>query len=197
MSYFSLYPDYYYPKGGLGVFQGLSDRLIEIGSELKTNTEVIKLDALKKTLTDSKGNQYSYDKLIWCADMKYLYRMISADGFASPIKTKILKEQEKILSSRGAESIFTLFLAVDLPPSYFSEISEGHFFYTPSKEGLGELHLSKLSSILDNWERFNKDDFYNWLKTFCEKNTYEISIPALNDSSTAPGENSLIKPLRL
>lgn len=112
--------------------------------------------------------------------------MISADGFASPIKTKILKEQEKILSSRGAESVFTLFLAVDLPPSYFSEISEGHFFYTPSKEGLGELHLSKLSSILDNWERFNKDDFYNWLKAFCEKNTYEISIPALNDSSTAP-----------
>ncbi len=49
MSYFSLYPDYYYPKGGVGsIPKALSDRLIEIGSEVKTNTEVINLMLLKK-----------------------------------------------------------------------------------------------------------------------------------------------------
>ena len=77
MSYFSLYPDYYYPKGGVGsIPNALSTRLCEIGSEVKTNTEIVKLDTLHKILTDTLGNQYSYDKLIWCADMKQLYRII-------------------------------------------------------------------------------------------------------------------------
>jgi len=187
MSYFSLYPDYNYPKGGVGsIPKALSKRLEEIGSQVKTNTEIIKLDANKKVLTDKEGNQYTYDKLIWCADMKLLYSMINAEDFSKEYKENIKKEQSKILSSFGAESIYTLFLEINLPPSYFKEISEGHFFYTPSKIGLGELHRSKLSSILENWENIDRKDFYLWLKEFCDLNTYEISIPALNDSDTAP-----------
>lgn len=194
MSYFSLYPDYYYPKGGVGsIPNALSTRLCEIGSEVKTNTEIVKLDALHKILTDTLGNQYSYDKLIWCADMKQLYRMISAEDFTGEVKEQIIKEQKNILASYGAESVFTLFLAVDLPPEYFSAISEGHFFYTPSRNGLGELHRSKLSAMLDDWENLDRKDFFIWLKAFCRLNTYEISIPVLNDSSAAPeGKTGLI-----
>jgi len=187
MSYFSLYPDYNYPKGGVGsIPKALTKRLEEIGSQVKTNTEIIKLDANKKELTDKEGNQYTYDKLIWCADMKLLYSMINAEDFSKEYKENIKKEQNKILASFGAESIYTLFLEINLPPSYFKEISEGHFFYTPSKIGLGELHRSKLSNILENWENVNRKDFYMWLKDFCDLNTYEISIPVLNDSDTAP-----------
>jgi phytoene dehydrogenase-like protein len=194
MSYFSLYPDYYYPKGGVGsIPNALSTRLCEIGSEVKTNTEIVKLDALHKILTDTLGNQYSYDKLIWCADMKQLYRIISAEDFTGEVKEQIIKEQKSILASYGAESVFTLFLAVDLPPEYFSAISEGHFFYTPSRDGLGELHRSKLSAMLDDWENLDRKDFFIWLKAFCRLNTYEISIPVLNDSSAAPeGKTGLI-----
>jgi len=98
-----------------------------------------------------------------------------------------------VLSSHGAESVFTLFLAVDLPPSYFAGISEGHFFYTPSKQGLGELNHSELATILEGWEELDREAFYTWLSAFCRLNTYEISIPVLNDSSAAPeGKSSLI-----
>jgi phytoene dehydrogenase-like protein len=103
MSYFSLYPDYNYPKGGVGsIPNALTQRLIEIGSEVRTGTEVVHLDAFHKILTDSNGNQYTYDKLIWCADLKRLYHMVSVDGFPESTRAGILKEQEKILSSRGA-----------------------------------------------------------------------------------------------
>ena len=194
MSYFSLYPDYYYPKGGVGSIPGaMEQRLKEIGSQVKTEAEIIHLDAPKKTLTDSQGNQYTYDKLIWCADMKHLYRILSYEGFEAAVQDPIRKEQEKVLSSTGAESVFTLFLAVDLLPSYFSAISEGHFFYTPSREGLGEVHRSELSAILEGWEQLDRSSFSIWLNSFCRLNTYEISIPALNDSSAAPkGKTGLI-----
>ena len=151
------------------------------------------IDSLHKVLTDSKGNAYTYDKLIWCADMKHLYRMVSADGYPDDVKAEITQEQKKILASYGAESVFTLFLAVNLPPDYFSKISEGHFFYTPSKEGLGELHRSTLTAIRNDWEQLDRDAFYTWLEAFCRLNTYEISIPVLNDSSAAPeGKTGLI-----
>ena len=194
MSYFSLYPDYYYPKGGVGsIPKALSARLAELGSEVKTNTEVVQLDALHKILTDNQGNSYTYEKLIWCADMKHLYQMVDAEGFPDKVKDQIANEQKNMLASHGAESVFTLFLAVDLPPAYFNAISEGHFFYTPSKEGLGELHRSQLTALLDDWENLDREAFYAWLKDFCWYNTYEISLPVLNDSSAAPeGKTGLI-----
>jgi phytoene dehydrogenase-like protein len=84
-------------------------------------------------------------------------------------------------------------LAVDLPPEYFGKISAGHFFYTPSKKGLGELHRSELAAILADWDHLSRDTFYTWLEAFCRLNTYEISLPVLNDSSTAPeGQSGLI-----
>lgn len=194
MSYFSLYPDYYYPKGGVGsIPEALSKRLLELGSKIETNTEIVKLDAFNKQLTDDKGNEYTYEKLIWCADMKTLYNMISPQGFPIKIQNKIKDEKDSILASKGAESVFTIFLAIDLPPEYFRSISESHFFYTPSKEGLKETHLSKLTNILANWESLNRETFYSWLRDFCYLNTYEISIPVLTDRDAAPnGKTGLI-----
>ena len=194
MSYFSLYPDYYYPEGGVGsISKALGTRLSEIGSEVKTKTEVVRLDAQRNILTDALGNTYTYDKLIWCADMKQLYRMVSAEGFPDAIQANIITEQQAILASRGAESVFTLFLAVDLPPAFFSAISAGHFFYTPSREGLGDLHREQLSAMLDDWENLDRMKFDIWLENFCRLNTYEISIPVLNDTHAAPeGKTGLI-----
>jgi len=194
MSYFSLYPDYYYPKGGVGsIPQALVQRITDLGSDVRTGAEVVHLDPQEKTLSDADGNQYTYDSLIWCADLKKMYSMIENMEFPEPEQVAIATEKKRILSSRGAESVFTLFLALDLPPEYFRNISEGHFFYTPSKEGLGELHLSKLDDILDTWKDLKREDFYSWLKAFCQLNTYEISVPVLNDSDAAPeGKSGLI-----
>ncbi|MBN2861000.1 MAG: NAD(P)/FAD-dependent oxidoreductase [Sphaerochaetaceae bacterium] len=194
MSYFSLYPDYYYPKGGVGsIPQALVQRLTDLGSEVRTGTEVIHLDPQEKTLSDADGNQYTYDSLIWCADLKRMYRMIETMEYPEPVQSAIGSEKERILSGRGAESVFTLFLALDLPPEYFRNISEGHFFYTPSREGLKDLHLSKLDDILNTWDTLKREDLYSWLASFCELNTYEISVPVLNDSEAAPeGKSGLI-----
>ena len=194
MSYFSLYPDYHYPKGGVGsIPKALAQRLAELGSEVRTKTEVVSVDAYHKTLTDGDGNHYSYDKLIWCADLKGLYSSLLYEGFSTKETGAMLREQKRILNSRGAESVFTLFLAVDLPPSYFSGISEGHFFYTPSKNGLGELHRADLAGLLSDWDTLDRERFYTWLEAFCRLNTYEISIPVLNDGSAAPeGKTGLI-----
>jgi hypothetical protein len=98
--------------------------------------------------------------------------MVSLEGFAEKEMSGIAREQEKVLSSHGAESVFTLFLAVDLPPSYFAGISEGHFFYTPSKQGLGELNHCQLATILEGWEELDREAFYTWLSAFCRLNTY-------------------------
>lgn len=191
MSYFSLYPDYNYPKGGVGkIPEELYKRLIQLGSKVKTNCEVIEIDAFNKTLIDSNGIEYKYDKLIWCGDMKNLYQKINPQQYPKKIKNKILQEKNTILSSYGAESVFTLFLALDLDPSYFKKISHGHFFYTPSKKGLNQLHRSKLHNILNNWDSLDKKEFYIWLEEFCKLNTYEISIPVLNDKDTAPNGKS-------
>ena len=194
MSYFSLYPDYHYPKGGVGsIPKALQQRLIELGSEVRTMTEVVGVDAAHKTLTDGDRNQYSYDKLIWCADLKRLYSTLSFEGYGAKETEAILREQKRILSSRGAESVFTLFVAVDLAPSYFAGISEGHFFYTPSRKGLGELHRADLAALLSDWDTLDRERFYTWLEAFCRLNTYEISIPVLNDSSAAPeGKTGLV-----
>ncbi len=185
MGYFSLPPDYYYPKGGVGsILKALAQRLAELGSEVRTKTEVVRVDASHKTLTDSDGRQYTYDKLIWCADLKSLYTNISFEGFAVKQTEAILREQKRILSSRGAESVFTLFPTVELSPEYFSDISGGLFFYTPSRNGLGELHRSELAALLAG--PLDHDGVYPWLKSFCRLNTYEISIPVLTDGSAAP-----------
>lgn len=58
---------------------------------------------------------------------------------------------------------------------------------------MGELHRSELASLLEGWETLNREEFYIWLDSFCRLNTYEISIPVLNDSSAAPeGKTGLI-----
>ena len=121
----------------------------------------------------------THDKLIWCADMKHLPTIWQA-VFATDFYPK---EQKKILSSRGAESVYTLFLGVDVPPEYFGTICEGHFFYTPSRQGLGNVHRSELAALLADWQHLSRDAFYVWLESFCRLNTYEISLPVLNDQA--------------
>jgi len=194
MSYFSLYTDYFYPRGGVGkIPEKLEDKLTSMGGEVLKNTRIEGVHLSKKYITDLSGKQYYYDKLIWTADLKLLYRVIEKHGLTAKMLSKINKEQEKILSKKGAESVFTLFMGVDRSPELFKSISNGHFFYTPSKDGLGNLQREELKHILENWETISKEDILDWLDRFCRLNTYEISIPALNDPKTAPeGKTGII-----
>jgi phytoene dehydrogenase-like protein len=82
---------------------------------------------------------------------------------------------------------------VDEEPEYFGNISRGHFIYTPRMEGLGELHRSRLDELKRAFPGIPKTELFEWLRDFCERNSYEISIPALKDASLAPpGKTGLV-----
>ena len=194
LGYFYVYMDYLYPKGGTGTLPvSIEQRILEFGGEIKYGTKIIEVDPAEKIITDEKGKTYPYDHLIWCADLKTLYSILDTKKLNDKINTRIEQRFKLLESKRGGDSVFSLMIGVDQTPEYFSKISKGHFFYTPSKEGLGNTHREELNNIIEKFEEISKEDLLSWLDKFCRLNTYEISIPALRDSSLAPeGKTALI-----
>ncbi len=187
LSYFALYNDYVYPKGGVGA---LMQRLVEAvearGGGIRHNTEIRAVDAQNKLLTDSTGNEYQYSKLIWAADLKALYSMTSDESIAKHAVGTFRAWKQALLAHKGAESVFSVFLAADLPPEFFHEKASGHVFYTPNRRGLGTVHTTELQALLQRWDSVQKEELYEWLERFCRYNTFEISIPVLRDPDAAP-----------
>jgi len=187
MSYFSLYLDYFYPKGGVGkLSEALKNKITECGGEIKTETKIIEVMADKCLLKDQNNITYKYGNLIWAADLKTLYNITVTKGLMPKIKTLFEESKSKMLKNRGGDSVFSLFVEVDEPPESFMKIANGHFFYTPSKSGLGETHRGELNYMLANFEKFGKEQILAWLDKFTRLNTYEISIPGLKDPELAP-----------
>ena len=194
MSYFALYTDYYYPAGGVGQLTAkLEEKLLEKGGSVLKSTDITRVDPNSKELTDQNDKEYKYDKLIWAADLKQLYRILKPQGLSEKTIEKVNKEKEKILSSKGAESVFTLFMATDIDPGELRKISHGHFFYTPSRRGLGNLQRSDLQKMLEEWKELSREDILAWIDNFCRYNTYEISVPVLSEPGAAPeGKSGII-----
>lgn len=192
LSYFSLYLDYFYPKGGVGkLSEAVKHKILACGGEIKAETKIIEVDADKCILKDESGQYYEYKNLIWAADLKTLYRI--TESLTPKTKIKFEETKTKMLKSRGTDSIFSLFLEVDEPLETFKQIANGHFFYTPSKLGLGEVHRSELDELLGNFENIQKEQILDWLDKFTKLNTYEISIPGLKDSELVPaGKTGMI-----
>lgn len=194
LSYFSLYLDYFYPKGGVGrLSESLKDKLLEYGGAVKTGTRITGVFPKKHLVTDEQNNSYHYKNLIWAADLKTLYKTAEAEGLPPSVMTKIAETKATILKNRGGDSVFSLFLEVDAPPECFREIAHGHFFYTPSKKGLKETHRKELDDLIQNLAVISKEQVLAWLDKFISLNTFEISIPALKDPSLAPpGKTGII-----
>lgn len=194
LSYFSLYLDYQYPKGGTGQLACcLEEKARQLGAEIKLKTAVEEIYPADMSVKDQNGNIYSYKKLIWAADLKYFYRKLKTDNLSDNTRNKIIKESEKYNSKRGGDSIFTLFLETNLRVEKLCGISHGHFFYTPSSRGLNGILDDQLHKILKNWSNTLRSDVIQWLKDFCYYNTYEISVPVLKDKDAAPeGKTGII-----
>jgi phytoene dehydrogenase-like protein len=198
LSYFTLYLDYRYPRGGTGTLaQAMEKYCIGNRCEIRTGTEITGIDPGKHQAVDSAGNVYQYRKLVWAADQKLLYRVIELSSLPN---TKVIKDilaRQKMISGKiGGDSVLTIYLTLDLDKRYFEELSSGHFFYTPSIAGLSNADLSELFDE----ERNSTTKFISntalitaWLKRFLEFNTYEISCPVLRDNNLAPeGKTGLI-----
>jgi phytoene dehydrogenase-like protein len=194
MSYFSLYLDYFYPKGGVGkLSEALKNKIIECGGEIKAETKIIEVMADKCLVKDQKNITYKYDNLIWAADLKTFYKIAETEGLLPGIRTKFEDVKNKMLNNRGGDSVFSLFLEVDEPLESFRKIANGHFFYTPSKLGLGETHREELNYLLSNFEKVQKGQILTWLDKFTRLNTFEISIPGLKDPELVPpGKTGII-----
>jgi phytoene dehydrogenase-like protein len=194
LSYFSLYLDYFYPKGGVGKLpEALKNKVLEYGGEIKTETKITEVMADKCLLKDQNNITYIYNNLIWASDLKTLYKITGTGGLSPKIKTAFEESKSKMLKYRGGDSVFSLFLGVDEPLENFGKIANGHFFYTPSKIGLGETHRGELDYLLNNFEKTEKEQILSWLDKFTGLNTYEISVPGLKDPELVPpGKTSII-----
>lgn len=198
LSYFSLYLDYRYPLGGTGSLSSrMREYILEHGGDIRTGTEVVRVDPAGKTVRDAAGGEHSYRKLIWAADMKRLYAVVDEIGIKDARALAAIDAKRSSLSGKtGGDSILTLYLSADLGTDYFAKVSSPHFFYTPDKKGMNALCLEYGQSCEEGygWRRLNgKEDLSRWVRRYLELTTYEISIPAMRDSSMAPeGKTGLI-----
>jgi phytoene dehydrogenase-like protein len=91
----------------------------------------------------------------------------------------------EVADKLGNDSIYTVFLAVNLEKNYFSNKSSEHFFYTPSRSGqslAGQIPIQAARGEIEKW-----------LEKFFALTTYEISIPVMRDETLAPaGKTGLI-----
>jgi len=188
LSYFSLYLDYQYPRGGTGTLPGAMEAFIRgHGGELRIGTEVVRVEPDAKRVVDSSGAVYEYGKLLWAADLRCLYRSLGPVSAANRrVSARIAEKSREVADKRGGDSIFTLHLALGLPPDYFSAISSAHFFYTPVTTGLSTMGSAPSGND-------DRTAVQSWIRGYLERTTYEISCPALRDATLAPeGKTGLI-----
>jgi phytoene dehydrogenase-like protein len=200
LSYFSLYLDYHYPKGGTAtLIKKLEEYIIENGGVIKTNVIVQSLQPEEKFVLDTEGNRTDYTNLVWAGDLKLLYNIIPVDKLIDKkLVGKIEDKRTQLKDLRGGDSVLTVYLSVNEKKEYFSNICTGHFFYTPDKRGLSIVNKDEIEAFL-NTKTIDKEniELKNKVKKYLEKyfrlNTFEIAIPVLRDNDLAPeGQAGLI-----
>lgn len=207
LSYFSLYLDYLYPLGGTGRLAALlEEEARRAGARVETGRKVVALDLGARRLRDQRGEEWAWEALVWCADLKTLYRLADPRDIADEDRRRAwLARREAYEARPGGDSVFTLYLGVDLPPAFFSARSRPHLFYSPETEGLGELRTRRVEELKAWFRERGAGDPGAWktavlgfLPAFVRRNSLEISIPVLRDPALAPpGRTGLIVSLLL
>lgn len=193
LSYFTLYLQYHYPKGST---QTIVDRLkaliLKQGGKIETSKQVVIIDVEKKQIETADGQKYAYDQMIWAADTNVLYQTIDIEKIRSDKLAEAIKHRKAFYKDKiGADSVLTVYMTVDLPPSHFESITGPHCFYTPRKEGLSAISLKDIQK--DGQFIDDKQTLFDWVSTFVEYNTLEVSIPSLRDPMLSPqGQTGLI-----
>jgi phytoene dehydrogenase-like protein len=198
LSYFSLYLDYQYPLGGTGTLVKELELYIRSNKgTILNNTIVSQIYPAEHLAIDKQGNKYYYKQLIWAADMKTLYQTLNLTGiFRQRILKQINQQRDKISDKQGGDSIFTVYLTVNLDVSYFENTCSPHLFYTPEKKGLSNIPLSsiKINSVKGTTEFIeDKEAIINWISRYLCLTTYEISFPVMRNRDLAPfGKTGII-----
>jgi len=187
LSYLKLYLDYHYPLGGTGSLVGkLTELISQNQGVISTNTEIVEVDVIGRKVKVANGDMHHYRRLIWAADLNTLFRLLDSSKIAdAETRQAIFERQEQLAGKAGNDSVYTMYLGVNLDREYFSSRCSEHFFYTPSRAGqsaAGPIPTGKEKKVIKKW-----------LEDFLKLTTYEISIPVLRDRSMAPeGKTGLI-----
>jgi phytoene dehydrogenase-like protein len=193
LSYFSLYLDYHYPKGGTAtLIEKLEQFILSNSGEIKTSITIQSLNPEQKYVIDNLGNRTDYNNLIWAGDLKQLYNNIPVEKLNDQNLVHAITQKRAFLKDlKGGDSVFTVYLSVNESKAYFEEICTGHFFYTPDKRGLATVEKADIEAFIkmktiehDNVELKNKVKKY--LENYFKLNTFEIAIPVLRDADLAP-----------
>ena len=197
MSYFSVFLDYMYPRGGTAALMRLLEGYVrEHAVDVRTEEPIVAVEPEARTLTDGEGGVWGYRQLVWCADLKALYRSVDTAAIADArVARAVVARRDELEACRGSDSVLSLFLAVDMPPEAFAAVSEGHLFYSPDPGGLGDLHTRGLADLLARHDggSLPMEPVTRYLDAFFARTTYEVSIPALKDPTLAPaGKTGLI-----
>ncbi|MEY3609962.1 MAG: hypothetical protein RLZZ264_483 [Bacillota bacterium] len=188
MSYFSLYTDYNYPKGGTGaVVKAMVKFFQDHQGELKLKSEVTSIDVDQQIVTIKTGESYQYKTLVWAGSPPMMHRVVKS------LKPKLIQRQQLALAKtkkgKGADSVMTVFMKVKDPKRKLAKQAGMHTFFTPYLDGL-TAHSIDLIKQKDGTFIADKDKIFNWIKEWYRRNTYEISVPVLRDPTLAPENES-------
>ena len=198
LSYFSLYLDYRYPRGGTGALvRAVEGFTLTNGGVVDTDTAIVKVEPGRNQAVDSKGRTCQYRRLVWAADQKALYRAVDPASLSdSRAAAGIRQKQQELDGKFGGDSVFTVYVTSNMDKSCFAGIASAHFFYTPSAAGQSGADLSQLQEVAGGGASAFTNDRARvtaWLEKLLALTTYEISIPVLRDNSLAPpGKTGLI-----
>ncbi|SHJ10405.1 phytoene desaturase family protein [Parasporobacterium paucivorans] len=183
LSYFGLYLDYSYPKGGTGVLVDKLKEYIEAhGGRILTGADITSIRPVDRQVLTAGGESFYYGKLVWCADMKALYNALDENQLSDmSLSRKVMEKKGQVLKGRGGNSILTVFISSGLKGAYYRETCGEHCFYTPSAAGLSSMKIPDWKEIAGD-----KDALFGWIKDYLRLTTYEISCPSLRDESLAP-----------
>jgi phytoene dehydrogenase-like protein len=188
MSYFTLYMDYNYPKGGTGVVvKAFVDLIQKQGGTIQFESEVTEVDLDHQTVKDQLGRVYAYKKLVWAGSPSHLHPRIKTNN-ATLIK-KQHQARIKTQQGKGADSVMTVFMKVKDPGHALAKQAGMHTFFTPYLDGLSSHPLSLIQTAEGKLIQ-NKEQVFAWLKEYYRRNTYEISVPVLRDTTLAPPNES-------
>ncbi|MFU8793340.1 MAG: phytoene desaturase family protein [Acholeplasmataceae bacterium] len=189
LSYLKMHSDYYYPKGGTKtIVHSLRDYIIKHHGIVKTDTEVTSIDVNAK-IAYHHNDPYPYDALIWCGDLNHMYQGIKNTD------VNYLETKEKLLKAKGNDSLYQMYMSVDLGLDFYKDKFSGHVFYMPQKVGLSGLPMTapELMTHLESLDKdHRKEHLFNWLDDFAKTTTYEISVPILRDQTLAPKGKSAV-----
>jgi phytoene dehydrogenase-like protein len=187
LSYFSLYLDYRYPRGGTGkLTEALATFVKDRGGEIRTGTEIVSVDPEGRQLTDANGQRYGYRRLVWAADLRALYGHMRAEDIQDDrMRRAVLERKAAVADKTGGDSVYTVYLSLDLDKSYFEERASAHLFYTASRQGQSAVGGYPVGE--------HRQAIEAWLAQFLRLTTYEISCPVMRDDALAPpGKTGLI-----